>query len=78
MPAVESSFWHLIESFDWSKTGDDEAVIEPAVSAVAALPVDEIEAFVASTAYERKTGNEFEFTPRISYETFANAAGWRE
>jgi hypothetical protein len=41
----EDTFWHLIESFDWGRTGDDEAVVEPAVSALAAMPVEEIRSF---------------------------------
>ena len=31
---------------------------------------------VASDAYERKTGETFDYTPRVSYETFSNRAGW--
>ncbi|MBL7814640.1 MAG: DUF4240 domain-containing protein [Saprospiraceae bacterium] len=30
----EAEFWHLIAQLDWSKTGDDNAVIEPVVSAL--------------------------------------------
>lgn len=41
----ENKFWDLIESFDWDKTGDDAAVIEPAVAALTALPVEHIQAF---------------------------------
>ena len=41
----EDGFWRLIESFDWEMTGDDKAVVEPAVSALAALPIEDIERF---------------------------------
>src|SRR6478735_2562287 len=36
----ESAFWDIIELFDWDKTGDDDAVLEPAVQALAALDQD--------------------------------------
>jgi hypothetical protein len=32
---------------------------------------------VAESAFERKTDEEFNFTPRVSYETGMNQAGWR-
>jgi hypothetical protein len=146
----ERTFWALIESFDWSRTGDDEAVVGPAVSTLSALPVEEIQAFdeilarslhaldteaharnigehaytgpgdgfsvdwflysrcvvvangrtyyetvlsdpsampqdmefesllyVAREAFERKTGEEYDFDPSVSYETFSNERGWR-
>lgn len=31
---------------------------------------------VAAAAYEAKTGSTWDFTPTVSYETFANANGW--
>jgi predicted DNA-binding WGR domain protein len=33
--------------------------------------------WVARAAYERKTGGEFEYVPKVSYETFSNKAGWK-
>ncbi len=33
--------------------------------------------YVASTAYERKTGKEFDYLPRHNYLTFSNKAGWK-
>lgn len=38
----ESTFWDIIELFDWDKTGDDDAVLEPACDALAALDEDAI------------------------------------
>lgn len=32
--------------------------------------------YVASTAYEKKTGKEYRHTPPVSYETFCNKKGW--
>ncbi|HOU93780.1 MAG TPA: hypothetical protein PLU22_22170 [Polyangiaceae bacterium] len=31
---------------------------------------------VAATAFERKTGSDFDHETPVSYETFSNAAGW--
>ena len=33
--------------------------------------------YVASKAYQRKTGTEFTYVPTTSYETFSNEAGWK-
>jgi hypothetical protein len=32
--------------------------------------------YVAGSAYERKTGEEFDFDPPVSFETFMNETGW--
>lgn len=147
----ESTFWDIIELFDWDETGDDDAVLEPAVQALAALDQDAIFTFdnilseklhaldtrkhcracyageldpddgddyisaddflyarcvvvangrdfyasvladpakmpqdmefesllsLPASAYERKTGKDYEHTPPLSYESFQNLAGW--
>lgn len=41
----EDKFWDIIELFDWDKLGDDDAVMEPAYRALAALDEKEIFAF---------------------------------
>ncbi|MEM1317333.1 MAG: DUF4240 domain-containing protein [Pseudomonadota bacterium] len=38
-------FWDLIALLDWDKLGDDDAVVEPVVAALARGPLSEIEAF---------------------------------
>jgi hypothetical protein len=38
----EDVFWELIAKLDWSKTGDDDAVIRPVVKALAQRPVEDI------------------------------------
>lgn len=38
----EQDFWDLIALLDWQKEGDDEAVIEPVISALAASPLRHI------------------------------------
>lgn len=40
-----AEFWRIIGLFDWAETGDDEAVIAPAVEALAKNSLDEIAAF---------------------------------
>ncbi len=41
----EQTFWDLIAKLDWDEVGDDDAVCEPVIRALAALPEDEIFAF---------------------------------
>jgi len=41
----EKMFWNVIEQFDWDKTGDDEAVLEPALNMLVKLGPEEIIAF---------------------------------
>jgi hypothetical protein len=38
----ERNFWQIIALLDWDKTGDDDAVIEPAIDALAALDSEAI------------------------------------
>lgn len=45
MSMSEDVFWRIIGLFNWKKTGDDEAVIEPAVKALARMSVDDIKRF---------------------------------
>jgi hypothetical protein len=41
----ETTFWDLIALFDWEKTGDDQAVIEPAVHSLSEMPEEAIKDF---------------------------------
>lgn len=45
VPMNEERFWNIIALLDWAKTGNDDAVIEPAVRALASLPEAAILAF---------------------------------
>ncbi len=147
----ERTFWDIIGRFDWDQAGDDGAVMEPALNALALLDekaifkfadilsemlyaldtrehcracyageldpdngddyisaddflysrcvvvangrdffasvladptkmpkgmVFESLLFLPDSAYERKTGKEFEHVPAVSFESFQNAAGW--
>jgi predicted DNA-binding WGR domain protein len=145
----EDTFWRIIRLFNWKKLGDDDAVVEPAVKALAQMSVDNIKRFedilheklhaldteahareigeeayqpgkyfsvdwflyercavvangrevferilgdptempkdmefealltVATTAYEREAGEQFDHVSPVSYETYSNQAGWR-
>jgi predicted DNA-binding WGR domain protein len=150
MSMSEEVFWRIIGLFNWKKTGNDEAVLEPAVKALAQMSVGDIKRFddllaqklhaldteaharhigedsyqgpdeffsvdgflyarcvvvvngkkffeqvlakpkcfpqdmefeavlyLASTAYEKKTGKEYPHVPSTNYETFSNKKGWR-
>ncbi len=41
-PLSEAYFWEIISLFDWSKEGDDEAVVEPAIARLVSGPVRHI------------------------------------
>lgn len=41
----EQEFWRIIALFNWKRTGNDEAVLKPAVAALAKHSVEEIAAF---------------------------------
>ncbi|WP_146395928.1 DUF4240 domain-containing protein [Pseudobythopirellula maris] len=42
---TESEFWQVVSLFDWDKTGDDEAVLEPACVALSEKGPDSITQF---------------------------------
>lgn len=44
-PMDEDLFWEIISSFNWSKTGDDDAVLRPAVKRLASMTVEDIYKF---------------------------------
>ncbi|MBX2978218.1 MAG: DUF4240 domain-containing protein [Flavobacteriales bacterium] len=147
----ESTFWDVVKLFDWDEVGDDDAVMEPACQALAAMDEESIFAFddilseklhaldtrehcracyageldpdngddyisaddflyarcvvvangpdlyaevladptkfppnvefeallsLPAAAYTRKTGEEYEHVPPVSYESFQNSVGW--
>ncbi len=147
---TEDEFWDLIALLNWNKAGDDNAVVEPLVIALAAGPVRQIYDFadilsqklyaldglqyarhigdssykpnayfspdvflyarcctvangrkyyeqvllqpdlmpkdldfesllyIASNAYEHKTGRDWDYVPPYNIETYANEGAWAE
>ncbi len=54
-PMDEEVFWEIISSFNWKKTGDDDAVLRPALKKLVSMTVDDIKQFaeiLASKLYE--------------------------
>lgn len=45
MDMCDEVFWRLISLFNWKKTGDDEAVLSPAIKALASMSSQAIEEF---------------------------------
>jgi hypothetical protein len=41
----EDIFWRIIALFNWKRKGDDNAVIEPAIAALAQMQIDDIRGF---------------------------------
>jgi hypothetical protein len=148
----ETLFWKILSLLDWNKAGDDDAVLRPALDALAALSEADISEFadllaeklyaldtrevaravyagqadpdngndyisaddflysrcvgvangraffekvladprnippdmefealldLPAQAYEQKTGKTFDRKPRVSFESFSNAEGWK-
>lgn len=44
-PMDEEVFWEIIMSFNWDKTGDDDAVLRPAVKRLSSMTVEDIYKF---------------------------------
>ena len=44
-PMSDDIFWAIISSFNWKKTGDDDAVLRPALKSLVAMTVDDIKLF---------------------------------
>lgn len=54
-PMDEEVFWHIISSFNWKKTGDDDAVLRPALKKLISMTVEDIKQFaeiLAAKLYE--------------------------
>lgn len=54
-PMDEEVFWQIISSFNWKKTGDDDAVLRPALKKLVSMTVEDIKQFaeiLASKLYE--------------------------
>ncbi|MBI5534806.1 MAG: DUF4240 domain-containing protein [Deltaproteobacteria bacterium] len=48
----DDEFWALIDQLDWSREGDDDAVLEPVVRALAKRTVVDIKAFAETLAHK--------------------------
>ena len=44
-PMDEEVFWEIISSFNWKKTGDDDAVLRPALKRLVSMTTDDIQQF---------------------------------
>ena len=54
-PMDVEEFWKVISSFNWKKTGDDEAVLRPALKKLVSMTVEDIKQFaeiLATKLYE--------------------------
>jgi hypothetical protein len=81
----DETFWSLIDRFDWTKEDDDDAIIEPAVVALALLPDAQIAGFqqvlarklydLDGRAWARESGEQVWFgePDRVSVDAFLYA-----
>jgi predicted DNA-binding WGR domain protein len=68
MKMSEAVFWRIIKLFNWHKTGDDDAVLKPAVAALSQMTIKDIQRFddllakklfaLDTEAHARNTGDD--------------------
>ncbi|VEI00261.1 DUF4240 domain-containing protein [Kaistella antarctica] len=44
-PMDENIFWEIISTFNWKKTGDDDAVLKPALKRLVSMTIEDIQEF---------------------------------
>jgi len=44
-PMNEEVFWEIIASFNWKRTGDDDAILRPALKRLVSMKIEDIEQF---------------------------------
>jgi predicted DNA-binding WGR domain protein len=71
-PMNEEAFWHIISLLNWKKTGDDAAVVKPAVKKLASLPVSDIQEFAELLDEKLYKLDGLEYARNIGEESYAN------
>ena len=76
---TEDGFWQLIECLDWENEGDDDAVIEPLVQALANLPnanIHQFEDILAEKLWLLDTGEHAEASIRDQEKDYVSVDGF--
>ena len=68
----ENEFWKIIEMLDWEQSGDDEAVVEPVVSALVKKENEEIYKFEEMLAQKLHALDTKEHAKEIGEEAYVN------
>jgi predicted DNA-binding WGR domain protein len=69
-PMNEDIFWEIISSFNWKKTGDDDAVLRPALKRLSSMTVEDIQRFAEILAEKLYKLDGIEYASNIGEESY--------
>jgi hypothetical protein len=72
---ADDDFWKLISLLDWSKTGNDDAVVEPVVTSLATLKKGELRQFHEALCYKLFL---LDTQHHAENSTASGSANWRD
>lgn len=71
-PMDEEGFWKIISSFNWNKTGDDEAVMKPALKKLVSITVEDIYTFADILSEKLYLLDGIEYASNIGEDSYRN------
>jgi predicted DNA-binding WGR domain protein len=71
-PMNEDVFWEIISSFNWKKTGDDDAVLKPALKRLVSMTVEDIQQFAEILAEKLYYLDGIVFASNIGPDSYKN------
>jgi len=66
----EDVFWKIIESFNWKKTGDDDAVLKPALKILVSMKAEDIKQFAEILAEKLYNLDGLEYASNIGEDSY--------
>ena len=70
IPMNEDIFWEIISSFNWKKTGDDDAVLRPALKRLISMTPDNIQQFAEILAEKLYSLDGFVYASNIGPDSY--------
>jgi predicted DNA-binding WGR domain protein len=71
-PMDEEVFWEIIALFNWKKTGDDDAVLKPAINKLVKMTIDDIYKFAEILAEKLYSLDGIEYAKNIGEFSYKN------
>jgi predicted DNA-binding WGR domain protein len=68
----ENVFWETISSFNWKKTGDDDAVLKPALNKLVSMTIDDIYKFADILSEKLYLLDGIEYASNIGEDSYKN------
>lgn len=69
-PMNENTFWEIIALFNWKKTGDDDAVLKPALKKLVSMKAEDIQKFAEILAEKLYQLDGIEYASNIGSESY--------